>query len=88
MLRYGVRLRPPVSTWRESCSAHVADKEGEDLQNGKEEEEEEEEEENEFTPEEAKLWKTVQEAPSDFSSWTQLLQLVEQKVEEKDAPHC
>lgn len=33
-----------------------------------------------FSVEEKKLWETVQETPSDFSSWTQLLQVVEQKV--------
>lgn len=33
-----------------------------------------------FSVEEKKLWETVQETPSDFSSWTQLLQAVEQKV--------
>lgn len=33
-----------------------------------------------FSVEEKKLWETVQETPSDFSSWTQLLQTVEQKV--------
>ena len=33
-----------------------------------------------FSVEEKNLWETVQETPSDFSSWTQLLQAVEQKV--------
>ena len=42
--------------------------------------EEEKHEECKFTPEEKKLWETVQETPSDFPSWTQLLQLVEQRV--------
>ena len=30
--------------------------------------------------EQTRLWATVKENPSDFTSWTNLLQLVEQKV--------
>lgn len=30
--------------------------------------------------EQARLWRTVRENPSDFTSWTSLLQIVEQKV--------
>lgn len=37
-------------------------------------------EEDGFTEEENKLWSVVQEAPSDFNTWTQLLQLVEQRA--------
>ena len=37
-------------------------------------------EEDGFTEEENKLWSIVQETPTDFNTWTQLLQLVEQRV--------
>ena len=37
-------------------------------------------EEDGFTEEENKLWSVVQETPTDFNTWTQLLQLVEQRV--------
>ena len=37
-------------------------------------------EEDGFTEEENKLWSVVQETPNDFNTWTQLLQLVEQRV--------
>lgn len=30
--------------------------------------------------EQTRLWETVRENPSDFTSWTSLLQIVEQKV--------
>lgn len=36
--------------------------------------------EEDLNPEEMNLWNTVQENSSDFSTWTQLLQKVEQKV--------
>ena len=37
-------------------------------------------EEDKPSEDEIKYWSAVKENPSDFSSWTQLLQLVEQKV--------
>ena len=45
-----------------------------------EEEEEEEGGGDKLSSQEIKYWSAVKENPSDFSSWTQLLQLVEQKV--------
>ena len=45
-------------------------------------EEEEEEGGDKLSNEEIKYWSAVKENPSDFSSWTLLLQLVEQKVRE------
>ena len=37
-------------------------------------------EEASSTDEQSRLWAAVREKPSDFTSWTSLLQMVEQKV--------
>ena len=37
-------------------------------------------EEASSTDEQSRLWAAVKEKPSDFTSWTSLLQMVEQKV--------
>lgn len=41
-----------------------------------------------LSEEEIKLWSAVKENPSDFSSWTSLLHLVEQKVWETPRQDC
>ena len=55
-------------------SASVEASKSDQLAEGKEDEE------GSTTDEQTRLWAAVKEKPSDFTSWTSLLQMVEQKV--------
>ena len=58
---------------KESSASEEASK-SDQLAEGKEDEE------GSTTDEQTRLWVAVKEKPSDFTSWTSLLQMVEQKV--------